>query len=50
MCVIFLFVSVIILFVYDCDRYGTAAMAGEELLTIYGAFNYFKYEIFKRVT
>ena len=33
MCVIFLFVSVIILLIYDSDRYGTAAMAGEELFT-----------------
>ena len=38
MCVIFLFVSVIILFVYDSDRYGTVATSGEKLLmaTIYG--------------
>ena len=38
MFVIFLFVSVIILFVYDSDRYGTAATSGEELFmtTIYG--------------
>ena len=38
MCVIFLFVSVIILFLYDSDRYGTGATYGEELLmtTIYG--------------
>ena len=37
MCIIFLFVSVIILFVYDSDRYGTAATSGKELfmITIY---------------
>ena len=37
MCIIFLFVSVIILFVYDSDRYGTAATFGKELfmITIY---------------
>ena len=37
MCVIFLFVSVIKLFVYDSDRYGIAATSGEELFmkTIY---------------
>ena len=38
MCVMFLFVSVIILFVYDSDPYGTAATSGKELFmtTIYG--------------
>ena len=38
MCIIFPFVSVIILFVYDSDKYGTAATSGEELFmtTIYG--------------
>ena len=37
MCIIFLFVSVIILFVYDSDRYGTAATSEKELfmITIY---------------
>ena len=37
MCIIFLSVSVIILFVYDSDRYGTAATSGKELfmITIY---------------
>ena len=37
MCIIVLFVSVIILFVYDTDRYGTAATSGKELfeITIY---------------
>ena len=37
MSIIFLFVSVIILFVYDSDQYGTAATFGNELLmaTIY---------------
>ena len=37
MCVIFLFVSVIILFIYDSDRYGTAVTSVEELFmkTIY---------------
>ena len=38
MCIIFLFVSVIILFVYDSDRYGTAATSGKELFmrALYG--------------
>ena len=38
MCIMFLFVSVIILFVCDSDRYGTAATSENELLmtTIYG--------------
>ena len=38
MCVIFLFCSVIILFVYACDRYGTAATSGEDffMTTTYG--------------
>ena len=31
MCIIFLFVRVIILFVYHSDRYGTAVMSGGEL-------------------
>ena len=37
MCLIFLFVSVIIVFVYESDRYGTAATSGKELfiITIY---------------
>ena len=37
-CITFLFVSVIILFVYDGDRYGTAATPGKELFmtTFYG--------------
>ena len=37
MCLISLFVSVIIVFVYDSDRYGTAATSGKELfmITIY---------------
>ena len=34
MCIIFLSVSVIILFVYDSDRYGTAATSGMELFMI----------------
>ena len=34
MCIMFLFVSVIILFVYDSDRYGTAATSGKELFMI----------------
>ena len=38
MCITSLFVSVIILFVYDSDRYGTAATSGGELFMtiIYG--------------
>ena len=38
MSIIFLFVSVIMLFVYDSDWYGTAATSGKELLmiTFYG--------------
>ena len=38
MCITSLFVSVIILFVYGSDRYGTAATSGEELfmIIIYG--------------
>ena len=38
MCIIFPFVSVIILFVYDSDCYGTPATSGKELfvITIYG--------------
>ena len=38
MCIIFLFVSVIILFVYDSDEYGTAAASRKELFmtTFYG--------------
>ena len=38
MCIIFLFVSAIIIFVYDSDRYGTAATSGKGLfmITIYG--------------
>ena len=38
MCIIFLSVSVIILFVYYSDQYGTAATSGKELflITIYG--------------
>ena len=38
MCIIFLFVSVIILFVYDSNRYGTAETSGKKLFmrTIYG--------------
>ena len=38
MCIIFLFFSVIILFVYDSDRYGTAATSGKELFmrALYG--------------
>ena len=38
MCVIILFASVIILFVYDSGRYGTAATSGKKLFmaTIYG--------------
>ena len=37
MCLVFLFASVIIVFVYDSDRYGTAATSGKELfmVTIY---------------
>ena len=34
MCIIFLFVSVIIAFVYDSDRYGTAATFGKEFFMI----------------
>ena len=34
MCIVFLFVSVIILFVCDSDRYGTAATSGKELFMI----------------
>ena len=34
MCIIFLFVSVIILFVYDNDRYGTAATSWKHLFMI----------------
>ena len=39
MCIIFLFVSFIILSVYDSDRYGTVATSGKELfmITIYGS-------------
>ena len=38
MCIIFLFVSVIILFIYDSDRYGTAATSGKGIFitTFYG--------------
>ena len=38
MFIIFLFVRVIILFVYDSDQYGTAATSEKELflITIYG--------------
>ena len=38
MCIIFHFVIAIILFVYDIDRYETAAKSGKELFmtTIYG--------------
>ena len=38
MCIIFLFVRVTILFVYDSDRYGTAPKSGMELFmtTTYG--------------
>ena len=37
MCIIFLFVSVIISFRYDSDRYGIAATSGKDLfmVTIY---------------
>ena len=37
-CIIFLFFSVVILFIYDSDRYGTAATSGKELfmINIYG--------------
>ena len=37
MCIIFLFVSVIVFFVYDSDRHGTAATSEKELfmITIY---------------
>ena len=37
MCLVFLSVSVIIVFVYDSDRYGAAATSGKELfmITIY---------------
>ena len=31
MCLVFLFASVIIVFVYDSDRYGTAATSEKEL-------------------
>ena len=34
MCLVFLFASVIIVFVYDSDRYGTAATSGKELFMI----------------
>ena len=34
MCLVFLFVSVIIAFVYDSDRYGTAATSAKELFMI----------------
>ena len=34
MCIIFLFVSVIVLFVYNSDRNGTAATPGKELFMI----------------
>ena len=34
MCLVFLFVSVIIVFVYDSDRYGTAATSETELFMI----------------
>ena len=33
-CIIFLFVSFVIVFVYDNDRYGTAVTSGKELLMI----------------
>ena len=38
MCIIFLLVNVIVLFVYDSDQYVTAATSGMELFmtTIYG--------------
>ena len=37
-CIIFLFFSVVILFIYDSDQYETAATSGKELfmITIYG--------------
>ena len=34
MCLVFLFVSVIIVFVYDSDRYATAATSEKELFMI----------------
>ena len=34
MCLVFLIVSVIIVFVYDSDRYGTAATSEKELFMI----------------
>ena len=34
MCLIFLFVSVIIVFVYESDRYGSATTSGKELFMI----------------
>ena len=38
MCLVFLFVSVIIVFVYDSDRYGAAATSEKELFIITNLF------------